>query len=178
MMAWELTRASAFAAFGCYTLSVVWGITLASRSFPAPMKPEFDYHRFLSVLGFVLMLVHISTVLWIHANHVRWPAIVYIHAAPAATAGVTAMWLALLLPLSFRLKQRKRLSTGTWRSLHYLGYAVWALALLHGLGAGTDTHARPALAFYGGAGALVAAATVWRLTGRRSAAGAGAKATD
>jgi methionine sulfoxide reductase heme-binding subunit len=168
MMAWELTRASAFVAFGCYTLSVVWGITLASRSFPAPMKPEFDYHRFLSTLGFVAMLVHISTVLWIHANHVHWPAIVYIHAAPAATAGVSAMWLAILLPLSFRLKQRKRLSAGTWRSLHYLGYVVWGLALLHGLGAGTDTQSRLVMGAYAGAAALVAAATVWRLTGRRS----------
>jgi sulfoxide reductase heme-binding subunit YedZ len=116
------------------------------------------------------MAVHISTVLYTHANHVHWPALVYVHAAPAAVGGVSAMWLAVLLPLSFRLKQRKRLSTGAWRSLHYLGYAVWVLALLHGLGAGTDTQSRPALALYAGSAALVTSALAWRLTGRRRAA--------
>jgi sulfoxide reductase heme-binding subunit YedZ len=166
VITWELTRASAFVAFACYTFSVVWGITLASRSFPAPLKPEFDYHRFLSAVGAVALIVHIATVLIHHANGVHWPAIVYVRASPAAVAGVTATWLAILLPLSFRLKQRRWLSTGAWRSLHYLGYLVWVLALLHGLGAGTDTLTRPALAGYAASVALVAAATVWRVGGR------------
>jgi DMSO/TMAO reductase YedYZ heme-binding membrane subunit len=169
VIAWEITRASAFVAFGCYTLSVTWGILVASRTLPAPAKPEFDYHRFLSSLGLTATAVHIVTVLIHHANGVHWPALFYVGARPAAIAGVTATWLIVLLPLSFALKRRKRLSTSTWRRLHYLGYAVWLIALLHALGAGTDTRTRAGLAGYGLAAGIVSAAAVWRLVSRRPA---------
>ncbi len=167
MIAWEVTRASAFVAFGCYTLSVTWGILIASRTLPAPAKPEFDYHRFLSSLGLAATVVHVATVLIHHANGVHWPALFYVGARPAAVAGVTATWLIVLLPLSFALKRRKRLSTGAWRRLHYLGYAVWAIALLHALGAGTDTRSPAALAGYGLAAAIVITAGAWRIVSRR-----------
>lgn len=108
------------------------------------------------------MLIH-------HANGVHWPALFYVGARPAAVAGVTATWLIVLLPLSFKLKQRKRLSTGAWRRLHYLGYAVWVIALLHALGAGTDTQSGAALAGYGLATGVVATAATWRLVSRRPA---------
>jgi sulfoxide reductase heme-binding subunit YedZ len=162
MIAWDVTRASAFVAFGAYTLSIGWGIVMASRSFRPPLKPQFDYHRFLASLACLALLVHVATVLISHANHVHWPALVYVKAAPAAVAGVTATWIALFLPLSFRLKARKVLVTRTWRRLHYLGYAVWGLALMHGLGAGTDTRARASLTFYGACAAIVVGALVWR----------------
>jgi hypothetical protein len=169
VIAWEITRASAFVAFGCYTLSVTWGILVASRTLPAPAKPEFDYHRFLSSLGLTATAVHIVTVLIHHANGVHWPALFYVGARPAAIAGVTAMWLIVLLPVSFAAKRRKRLSTRAWRRLHYLGYAVWAVSLLHALGAGTDTRTRAGLAGYGLAAGVVATAAVWRLVSRRPA---------
>ena len=31
MILWEITRASAFLAFACYTVTVVWGISLTAR---------------------------------------------------------------------------------------------------------------------------------------------------
>ena len=54
------------------------------------------------------------------------------------------------------------LATRTWRRAHYLGYGVWGLALLHGLGAGTDTRSAAALALYGTCAGIVVAALVWR----------------
>jgi DMSO/TMAO reductase YedYZ heme-binding membrane subunit len=167
MIAWELTRASAFVAFGCYTLSVTWGILVASRTLPAPAKPEFDFHRFLSALGLTATALHVTTVLIHHANGVHWPALFYVGARPAAIAGVTATWLIVLLPVSFALKRRGRLAARTWRRLHFLGYAVWILALLHGLGAGTDTRERASLAGYGLAAGVVITAGTWRLVSRR-----------
>jgi hypothetical protein len=167
MIAWELSRASAFVAFGCYTLSVTWGILVASRTLPAPAKPEFDFHRFLSALGLTATTLHVTTVLIHHANGVHWPALFYVGARPAAIAGVSATWLIVLLPVSFALKRRGRLSARTWRRLHFLGYAVFVLALLHGLGAGTDTRERASLAGYGLAAGIVITAGTWRLVSRR-----------
>ena len=176
MIAWEVTRATAFVAFACYTLSVTWGILVASRTLPAPAKPEFDFHRFLSVLGLTATVVHVATVLAHHANGVHWPALFLIGARPAAVAGVTATWLIVALPLSFALKRRGHLSARGWRRLHFLGYAVWLLALLHGLGAGTDTRDPAALAGYGLAAAVVASSLGWRLVSRRQPARAVARA--
>jgi sulfoxide reductase heme-binding subunit YedZ len=34
---------------------------------------------------------------------------------------------------------RKRLSPTVWRGIHWAAYAAWPLAVLHGLGAGSDS---------------------------------------
>ena len=33
---------------------------------------------------------------------------------------------------------RRRLGYGAWRAIHWLAYACWPIALLHGLGTGSD----------------------------------------
>jgi len=172
VIAFDVTRASALVAFGAYTLSITWGVLVASRTLPAPAKPEFDLHRFLASVGLVSTAVHVVTVLQTHANGIRWPALFYVHARPAAVAAVTATWLIVLLPVSFVLKRRGRLTAKAWRSLHYVGYAVWVLALLHGLGAGTDSQAPAVVALYAISGGTVASAVAWRLASRRARASA------
>ena len=53
-----------------------------------------------------------------------------------------------------------------WRRLHYSTFAVFVMALAHGLGSGTDTGTPWALALYGATGALV-----FLLTARRALVG-------
>ena len=132
---WDVTRASAFVAFACYTVSVAWGISLTARSFRPPVAPQFDYHRFVAVLGFAPVLVHVGTLARRQYADVDPVTLVGGGGASLAVrAGVVAMWLALALPVSFHLKQRfKLISQQFWRRFHYFGYAVWALALVHGM---------------------------------------------
>jgi DMSO/TMAO reductase YedYZ heme-binding membrane subunit len=170
MIAFDVTRASAFVAFGAYTLSITWGVLVASRTLPAPAKPEFDLHRFLSSVGLAATLVHVLTVLETHANGIHWPALFYVQVRPAAVAAVTATWLILALPVSFVLKRRGKLTAAGWRNLHYLGYAVWVLSLLHALGAGSDSHAPAVVALYAISGGMVASAVAWRVGSRRARA--------
>ena len=47
-----------------------------------------------------------------------------------------------------------------WRRLHYLTFAVFGAATVHGLAAGTD---RWAFGLYAGSVAAVAALTAWRM---------------
>lgn len=55
---------------------------------------------------------------------------------PAFTGmGIIAGWLAAILGLSFYA--RKRIGTRTWRSLHRFTIVVYALAVVHVVGAGT-----------------------------------------
>ena len=162
MILWEVTRASAFVAYACYTIAVVWGIALTARSFRPPVAPQFDYHRFVSVLGLLALGTHVGTLLADRFAHVEVATLLGLGTSWSVRAGVAAFWLAIALPLSFRLKKQKWLSQRFWRRFHYLGYAVWALALTHGVWVGTDTGSLPALLVYGASAAAVAGTAWWR----------------
>jgi sulfoxide reductase heme-binding subunit YedZ len=78
---------------------------------------------------------------------------------PAWTAaGVLAADLIVLVVASFWV--RRRIGMKNWRRLHWSTYAVFALATLHGLFAGTDS--RSLLSLYVGAVLAVVFATAWR----------------
>jgi sulfoxide reductase heme-binding subunit YedZ len=161
MSAWDVTRASAFVAFACYTLVVTWGVLLSSR-FWKPAAPQLGFHRFLGSLGLVAVGVHITTLLLDRFSRVHLSSLAGLDPRPGVKLGAIALWLVILLPLSFRLKQRSMMSQRAWRALHYSAYLMWAAALVHGIMSGTDTRSPWALAAYGGAAALVGAASWWR----------------
>ena len=50
-----------------------------------------------------------------------------------------------------------------WRVVHWAGYACWPVALVHGLGTGTDGGARWVLAVTTFCALAVVAAGLWRL---------------
>jgi hypothetical protein len=162
VLLWEVTRASALIAFACYTVAVIWGIALTARSFSPPVAPQFDYHRFVSVVGLLALGTHVGTLLGDRYAHVEVATLGGIGASWSMRAGVAAFWLTLAIPLTFRLKQRRWLTQRFWRRFHYLGYAVWALALVHGLWLGSETGSSYALAGYGVSAAAVAGTAWWR----------------
>jgi DMSO/TMAO reductase YedYZ heme-binding membrane subunit len=165
MMLWEIARASAFVAFACYTLVVAWGIGLSSR-FWKPPAVQLDFHRFLSSLGLVAVGTHVTALLLDSYAHVSVGSLVGRDPRPGVTLGAIALWLTLALPLSFKLKQARWIGQRAWRSLHYFGYAVWVLALAHGVLSGTDSRSPFAIALYTVAGGLVGAAAWQRWTRR------------
>jgi hypothetical protein len=163
MILWDVTRSSAFVAFACYTVSVAWGISLTARSFRPPVAPQFDYHRFVAMLGFLAMVTHITTSYLDAFAHIRLKNFVFVGADWKILLGVIAMWIAMALPLSFHLKQRKILiNQKFWRNFHYLGYSVWALALVHGMWQGSDTPSKWAIAAYGASAMAIGGVAWWR----------------
>jgi sulfoxide reductase heme-binding subunit YedZ len=70
----------------------------------------------------------------------------------------------LLAALAVTNHYRKQLSYGVWRRLHYLNFAIWGLALVHGLIAGTDALTTWALLLYAGSAWLVLALLVHRVS--------------
>ena len=166
MILWEVSRASAFVAFACYTLVISWGIALSARAWRPP-APQLGFHRFLASLGLVALGLHVATLMLDRFARVTVSSLVGLDSRPAVTAGAAAMWLAVALPVSFRLKQARWITQRAWRGLHYFGYAVWGLALVHGIAAGTDARSAWALAFYGSCASLVAAVAWYRWLDRR-----------
>ena len=79
----------------------------------------------------------------------------------AVAAGVISAELLVALALTNRY--RKALSHRFWRRAHYLNFAVWLLALVHGITAGTDTGSTWAIAMYLSAAGLVGGLTAARI---------------
>jgi sulfoxide reductase heme-binding subunit YedZ len=161
MILWDVARASAFVAFACYTLVVAWGIALSARVWRPP-APHMAYHRFLASLGLVAVGIHVGALMLDRYARVTLASLVGRDPRPGVVVGAAALWLILALPLSFRLKQARFMSHRAWRSLHYFGYAVWGLSLVHGIASGTDSRSLPALTVYGTSAAIVGGAAWYR----------------
>jgi len=52
--------------------------------------------------------------------------------------GLGAVAFDLLLAVTITSLLRQRMGYGTWRAVHWLTYASWPIALLHGFGTGSD----------------------------------------
>lgn len=53
--------------------------------------------------------------------------------------GLGAVALDLMVAVAITSMVRRRIGYGAWRATHWLAYASWPVALLHGLGTGSDT---------------------------------------
>jgi sulfoxide reductase heme-binding subunit YedZ len=95
---------------------------------------------------------------------------------PFTGLGVLAGELTVLVGASFAVK--RRIGQRAWRAFHWLAFPLYGLALLHGLGAGTDAQTPWMEAVYLTTGSLVVLFSCYRLLrrgsrARGSASGAG-----
>lgn len=163
---WILARASGLTAYVLLTSSVLAGIVLKARPFGRALKAAAvaDIHRFIAMLGLGAIALHGVTLVLDQTVRIS-PLALFVPGLvpyrPLWTAlGVLAAELMVLVYVSFSL--RRRIGTRAWRRLHWLTYAVFALATLHGLAAGTDGTRTWVLALYGSAVGAVIAAAGWR----------------
>jgi len=167
MILWSIARTAGFTAFAALTFAMAWGMLVAGRA-ARPAVAAVAIHRFLSSLGLVAIAVHVAALLADRYARVDPSMLVGRGGVrPSLLAGAVAMWLAILLPLSFRLRRWRWISQRAWRLLHWLGYATWAAALAHGAAAGTDSGTPIALATYAAAAGVVVTAGCIRLRARR-----------
>ncbi len=166
---WYLARASGIVAFVLLTIAVLLGLTLSGRA-KLRYWPRFaveDVHRFAGLLTGTFVSVHVLA-LFIDAYMPFSLTQLIVPGASTYRALATALGVVaaeLLLALAITNRYRKRLSYRFWRRAHYLNFAVWGLALLHGIFAGTDRGAPWADALYGCSAATVAGFVAWRASG-------------
>lgn len=162
---WLLARASGLAAYAVLTLSVLAGLVLKSRPFgrfrPAAVA---EVHKTLALTGLGALVLHglalvLDTTVKVSLAALVVPGLVSYRPA-AVAAGVAGGWLFAVLTASFWL--RRRIGTRVWRRLHWLTYALFGLATIHGITAGTDATQPWARGLYLGAIGAVTAATAWR----------------
>ena len=141
---WYLTRASSAVALILLTLSVVIGIAAIGRvrSRNWPRFAIDGIHRSASLLALAFLAVHIVTaVLDSFAPISLLDAIVPFEGVYRPLwLGLGAVAFDLVLAVTLTSVARRRLGHRRWRAIHWLAYAAWPVALVHGLGTGSDVH--------------------------------------
>jgi sulfoxide reductase heme-binding subunit YedZ len=172
MTAWYVARAGGIVAFALLTASVVVGLLLSGR--PASKRwPKFaleDVHRFLGILTGIFIGVHALGLLVDNYLPFSISDLVIPGSAPyrplATAFGVVAA--ELLGALAITNHYRRRIPHALWRKAHRLNFAVWLLALVHGIFAGTDTGSVWAVSLYSLSAATVAGLTFLRVERART----------
>jgi hypothetical protein len=177
---WYLARGTGVVALLLLTASVVLGLLDSLRVAFAPRWPRFaidSLHRDVSLLVIAMLAVHIVTsVLDGFAPISLVDAVIPVGSSYRPFwLGLGALSFDLLIALVLTSLLRRRLGYRAWRAIHWLAYGSWPVAVLHGLGTGTDTTAWWNLFLTFACVAAVCVAVLVRLA-RASAIGCNARA--
>ena len=139
---WYLARGTGAVALVLLTASVVLGIVGTVR-FASPRWPRFAIdavHRDLSLLVLVVLAIHIVTsVLDGFAPISLLDGVIpFVTPYRPLWMGLGTLAFDLLLAIAITSLVRRRLGYRAWRAVHWLAYASWPVAVLHGLGTGSD----------------------------------------
>ncbi|HYM54041.1 MAG TPA: ferric reductase-like transmembrane domain-containing protein [Solirubrobacteraceae bacterium] len=165
---WYLTRSTGAVALLLLTLAIALGVVDVQR-WSTPRWPRFvvdSLHRNVSLLAMTFLALHILTsVLDSFAPISLTDAFIpFAGSYRPFWLGLGAVAFDLLIAVTVTSLLRQRMGFSTWRTIHWLTYASWPIALLHGFGTGSDVKAGGwLLALSIGCLAIVAAAVLSRV---------------
>jgi len=164
---WYLSRAAGLTAYGLLWLAIVLGLSLSirlARVWPGGPTAA-DLHQFASLLALGFATVHGLVLLGDQYIGYTFAQIL----VPFTGTGYRPLWVGLgqvgfylAAVVAFSVYLRDSIGYRAWRALHHLSFAVYILATVHAVGAGTDSAAPLAPLIY-----WVGAVVVGLLTVRR-----------
>ncbi len=139
---WLATRATGEISLVLFSVVTVMGIA-TTKGWASSRWPESVVtllHRNISLLSMVFLAVHIGTT--VVDSYVPISAIDVI--IPWQTTYKT-LWVGLgtiafdlVLTVIITSLLRRRIPPGAWKGVHWASYLMWAVAVVHSLGVGTD----------------------------------------
>jgi methionine sulfoxide reductase heme-binding subunit len=142
---WYATRGLGVSTLIVLTGTVVIGIVTAVR-WSGQTTPAFvaaDMHRNLSLLAISLLAAHIVTTVLDPFAHISVRDVII-----PVGAAYRPVWLGfgvvatdILIAVIATSLLRERIGPRLWRWLHWAAYGSWPLAVVHGLGTGSDARA-------------------------------------
>jgi predicted ferric reductase len=170
---WYLGRASGFVAFTLLLASLVLGLAVSSRVFDGLLvRPwVYDMHQFLSLYVIVVSAFHAAVFLLDPYVMFGLDDLLVPFAASyrplAVGVGTIVLYGTIIVSFSFYVRQF--IGQRTWRLLHYVTFALFFGALVHGISAGTDTREPLVQVYYLGSGLLALFFTFYRILATRRA---------
>jgi len=169
---WYLSRAAGTVAYGLLWLSMAVGLGITNklaRLWPGA-PAAFDLHQHLSLLGLAFALFH--AVVLLGDKYMSYDlAQLFL---PFGSSAYRQVWVGLgqvsfylLVVVGFSFYFRKRIGNRWWRAIHFASFAVFALALAHGLMSGTDSGTIWAAGIYWLSAGSLLFLTVYRVLAKR-----------
>ena len=165
---WFVSRACGLVSLLLLTGTVVLGCAHATRASTGGWQrfTLHALHRNLSLLALVFLTIHIGSAIVDGYVPLQWvdavvPFVSHYH--PVWT-GLGAVAFDLMIAVLVTSLLRGRLSQRIWRTVHVASYALWPIAVIHGLGiGGSDSRLTWVIVLNGLCAAAVAASLTRRL---------------
>ena len=157
---WDVARAGGWTAYLLLTAAVVVGLLLSTQVQSAKRWPRLinsELHNFLSLLSTIFLGIHILAV-WIDPytkfgwRDILIPFVSTYHPFWMAM-GIVALYSGIAIGISTLL--RPYIGYAWWRKLHVLTLGIFIIAMVHGIGTGSDTQTWWAFGLYAFSGVLV-----------------------
>lgn len=171
---WYVTRATGMVSLVLLTAVMCLGLLTVSRvqAYGWPRFLTAQLHRNIALLSVVFLIVHVLVAALDPYTALGLLSAVIPFSSPYRQVwlglGGVSMYLVTAMILTSML--RGRIGQRTWRAIHWTAYACWPMAVLHGLGTGTDSVAAWSWALNAACVLAVAACVAWRVMARRDAA--------
>jgi len=163
---WFAARGAGVVSLLLFTGSACLGILTSTRwqtrSWPRFLTAEL--HRNVSLLSLAFLAIHIVTAIVDPFTSLGIVAatIPFASSYRPIWVGLGVIALDLFVALIVTSLVRERIGQRAWRTIHWAAYAAWPLALVHGLGAGTDAFSTWLLAIQGACLLAVGLSLGWR----------------
>jgi sulfoxide reductase heme-binding subunit YedZ len=167
---WAFGRGSGIADLVLLTVSLVAGIlTRSGRALPG--IPRFALsliHRNASLLAVAFLALHIGTLLLDPFAKLTLTDVVvpFLGTDNPFWLGMGTLALDLLIAIVVTALARRVIGVRAFKAVHWLAYAMWPVAMLHGVFEGTNGADAWFLAGAAAATLLVIGAVLWRLSSR------------
>lgn len=138
---WFISRASGVVSVVLLTIVVCLGVVTAGRRRPHGTSATvvMGMHRWLSLGMLVFLAVHIVTAIVDGYVPIGWLAAVvpFTSGYQPLLVGLGTLGVDLLVVVMVTSYLRHRIRERDWRLVHWLSYAMWLVAVVHGFTMGT-----------------------------------------
>jgi DMSO/TMAO reductase YedYZ heme-binding membrane subunit len=162
---WILLRAAGIGSYVMLFLAVAWGLVATTSVTARVSKRSANlFHASVATTGLVLLGGHLGLLLVDRFMPFSLPDLLVPMTSSyrpyAVATGIAGMYLIVAIVVTSWL--RKRIGTVWWRRVHVAAVPAFALSLLHGILAGTDTERPWMFALYAATGLIVLFLTILR----------------
>ncbi len=164
---WYTTRGAGAVSLVLLSAVAVLGL-LARLRFESHGWPRFlsaAVHGDLALMTLVFLVLHIVTAVVDPFTHLGLVAAVVPFGSYYRTLwlGLGTVAFELLLAIVVTSLLRRHIGAQTWRAIHWLAYGSWPIAVLHGIGTGTDSSSLWMRTIDVVCAAAVLIALIWRI---------------
>jgi sulfoxide reductase heme-binding subunit YedZ len=142
---WYLARGSGAVSLMMLTVVVALGIgTRSGRSFAGmPRLAVASVHRSAALLSVVFLAVHITALMFDPYAQLKLVNLIlpFSSSYRPLWVGLGTVALDLMIAIVVTSLLRERIGPRIWKGVHWFAYAMWPVALAHGIGSGTDRFA-------------------------------------